>query len=280
MTQVAPLRQAPVVLPACLTHDPLPNAPARPVPMRPSLVRLVFALLLILPFAAPAHAEEALTPAQKTAVEKVIHDYLMAHPELMIDVLHEAEAKLKAAKADDAKQAIAAKRQELLHDASTPVGGNPNGDVTIVEFFDYRCPYCKQMEPSLEALIRQDPKLRIVYKEFPVLGPASVYATRMALAARKQGKYAAFHTAMMATKGEIDDGVVLKVAKSVGIDIDAAKAAMNAPEIDELIKRNYALADALDIQGTPAFIIGDTLVPGATDIDRLRQLVADARKAG
>lgn len=249
--------------------------------MYPSFVlRLAFGLLLLLPLAAPVRADEALTPAQKAAVEKVIHDYFMAHPEFMIEVLHEAEAKLKAEKADDAKQAIAAKRDELLHDASAPVGGNPKGDVTIVEFFDYRCPYCKEVEPSLEALIRQDPKLRIVYKEFPVLGPASVFATRMALAAREQGKYAAFHAAMMATKGEIDDGVVLKVAKSVGVDLEQAKAAMNAPAIDALIKRNYALADALDIQGTPAFIIGNTLVPGATDIDKLRQLVADARKAG
>lgn len=248
--------------------------------MRASLLGIVLGLLLILPLAAPARADDALTPAQKAAVEKVIHDYFIAHPEFMIEVLHEADAKLKAEKADDTRQAIAAKRDELLHDASAPVGGNPNGDVTLVEFFDYRCPYCKEVEPSLEALIRQDPKLRIVYKEFPVLGPASVFATRMALAARKQGKYAAFHTAMMATKGEIDEAVVLKVAKSVGVDVDKAKAEMTAPDIDALIKRNYALADALDIEGTPAFIIGDTLIPGATDIDKLRRLVADARKAG
>jgi protein-disulfide isomerase len=248
--------------------------------MRAPLFRLVFGLLLMLPLMAPARAAEPLTPAQKDAVEKIIHDYFMAHPEFIIDVLHEAEAKLKAEKADDAKQAIAARRDELLHDASAPVGGNPDGDVTIVEFFDYRCPYCKQVEPSLDALVQQDPKIRIVYKEFPVLGAASVYATRIALAARNQGKYAAFHGAMMATKGDITEEVILKVAKSVGVDIDKAKAQMNAPEIDELIKRNYALADALDIQGTPAFIIGDTLIPGATDIAKLRQLVADVRKSG
>jgi protein-disulfide isomerase len=243
---------------------------------------LCFALGLVtaLAFAAPSPAAEPLTPEQKAAVETIIHDYFMAHPEFMIEVLQEAEAKLKADKVADAKQAIAARRNELLQDATAPVGGNPAGDVTIVEFFDYRCPYCKQVEPSLEALIKQDPKLRIVYKEFPVLGDASVYASRVALAARKQGKYAPFHDAMMATKGEIDQDVILRVAKSVGVDIDKAKAEMNAPDIDALIKRNYALAEALDIQGTPAFIVGDTLVPGATDIERLRQLVADARKAG
>lgn len=246
--------------------------------MRMPLLRLAAGLLAAFLFAASSPAAEPLTPAQKAAVESIIHDYFVAHPEFMIEVLQAAEAKLKADKAEDAKQVIAAKREELLHDAATPVGGNPAGDVTIVEFFDYRCPYCKQVEPSLAALLRQDPKLRIVYKEFPVLGEASVYAARVALAARKQGKYAPFHDAMMATKGEINHDVILRVAQSAGVDVDKAKAEMNTPEVDALIKRNYALAEALDIQGTPAFIIGDTLVPGATDIDRLRQLIADARK--
>ncbi|HZB92933.1 MAG TPA: DsbA family protein [Stellaceae bacterium] len=248
--------------------------------MRASLFRLVLCVFLVLPFILPARADDALTPAQKSAVEKLIHDYLMAHPELMVDVLHAADAKLKAEKANAVKQAIAARRDELLHDQSVPAGGNPHGDVTIVEFFDYRCPYCKEVEPSIEALLQQDHKLRIVYKEFPVLGPASVYASRIALAAVKQGKYAAFHRAMMAMKGDITDDVVLKVARSVGIDLDEAKAEMNAPAIDDVIKRNYALADALDIEGTPAFIIGDTLIPGATDIDQLRQLIAEQRKPG
>jgi protein-disulfide isomerase len=249
--------------------------------MRTPLLRLALAfVLLLLPLARPARADEALSPAQKAAVEKIIHDYFMAHPDFMIEVLHEAEAKLKADKARDTSQLIAAKRDELLHDAGSPVGGNPKGDVTLVEFFDYRCPYCKLVEPSLEALTHEDTKLRVVYKEFPVLGPASVYASRIALAARRQGKYAAFHKAMMATKGDITDDVVLKVAKSVGIDIERAQADMNAPEIDAIIKRNYALADALDIEGTPAFIIGDTLVPGATDIAQLRKLIADQRRPG
>jgi protein-disulfide isomerase len=213
-------------------------------------------------------------------VEQVIRDYFLAHPEFMVEVLHAAEAKLKAEKAEDSKQAIAAKRGELLHDDLAPVAGNPMGDVTIVEFFDYRCPYCKQVEPSLEALVKQDPKLRIVYKEFPVLGPASVYASRIALAARMQGKYAAFHDAMMAAKGQITEEIILKVAKTVGLDVEKAKTDMHAPEIEQQLKANYALAQELDIQGTPAFVVGDTLVPGATDIDNLKKLVAAARNPG
>ncbi|HXY98591.1 MAG TPA: DsbA family protein [Stellaceae bacterium] len=248
--------------------------------MRNLFLRLALGLGAALLLVAPSPADEPLTPAQKAAVETLIHDYFLAHPDFMVQVLQAAEAKLKADKTEDAKRTIAARREELLHDAATPVGGNAAGDVTIVEFFDYRCPYCKEVEPSLAALIRQDPKLRIVYKEFPVLGEASVYAARIALAARLQGKYAPFHDAMMATRGQIDHEAILRVAQSAGVDVEKAKAEMNAPEIDALIKRNYALAEALDIQGTPAFIIGDTLVPGATDINQLRQLIADARKSG
>lgn len=247
--------------------------------MRISLVRLSVAVLAA-GLAVPAGAAEPLTPAQKQAVEQMIHDYLLSHPDIVIEAARKAEAELKEQKAAESRQAIKDRRDALLHDPATPVGGNPNGDVTIVEFFDYRCPYCKEMEPALEALIKEDGKIRIVYKEFPVLGTESVYASRMALAARRQGKYADFHDAMMAVKGHVTDDVVLQVAARAGVDVAKAKAAMAAPEIDALIKSNYALADALDIQYTPAFIIGDQLVPGATDIEQLRELVAAARKSG
>ena len=241
---------------------------------------LAVAVLLAGALAAPTRAAEPLTPEQKDAVEAVIHDYFLKHPEFMVEVLRAAEAKIKQDKAADARQAIAAYRKDLLADATSPVGGNPNGDVTIVEFFDYRCPYCKQVEPALEALMKDDPKIRIIYKEFPVLGTESVYASRMALAAVKQDKYLEFHKAMMATKGQITEKVILQVAATAGIDIGKAKADMTAPGIKDILQHNYSLAEALDINGTPAFIIGDTLVPGATDIDGLKKLIADARKAG
>jgi len=247
--------------------------------MSAPLLRFVLGALLVL-LVLPARAADPIDPARKAEVEQIIHDYFLAHPEFMIEVLRAAEAKVKDEKAADAKGLIAAKQSELLHDASAPIAGNPDGDVTIVEFFDYRCPYCKQVEPSLETLIKEDGKIRIVYKEFPVLGPASVYATRIALAARKQGKYAAFHDAMMAKKGQITEDVVLAVAKAAGLDLDRAKADMNAPEVSEIIARNKALASALEIGGTPTFIIGDKLMPGAGDIDELRKMVDSARKSG
>ena len=139
--------------------------------------------------------------------------------------------------------------------------------MTIVEFFDYRCPYCKQVLPALQTLLKEDHKLRFVYKEMPVLGPASVTAAHAALAAQRQGKYEAFHTAMMATKGQITDETVYKVAGSVGLDVDRLKQDMSAPEIEQALKANLALADALNIRGTPGFIIGNHIVPGAIDLE-------------
>jgi protein-disulfide isomerase len=242
--------------------------------------RLALAVLLACTVAAPIRAADSLTPEQKQAVEAIIHDYFLKNPEFMVEVLRAAEAKMKQDKAADARQAIATYRQELLADANSPVGGNPDGDVTIVEFFDYRCPYCKQVAPALEALVKEDPKIRVVYKEFPVLGAESVYASRMALAAAKQDKYFAFHNALMSTKGQITEKVILQVAATAGIDLAKAKADMNAAAIKNIIQHNYTLAEALDINGTPAFIIGDVLVPGATDMEGLKKLVADARKPG
>lgn len=219
-------------------------------------------------------------PKDQAALDQAIHDYLMNHPDVVLDALKAGQAQADAKAADQSRRTITTKRKELLDDPDDLVQGNPKGDVTLVEFFDYRCPYCKEVEPSLDALLKEDGKLRIVYKEFPILGEASVYATHVALAAKQQGKYTEFHRAMMATKGDINDATVLNVAQSIGLDITKIKADMSAPATDKLINKNYALADALDIQGTPAIIIGDTLIPGATDIDLLRKDIAASRKNG
>ena len=218
------------------------------------------------------------TPDQRKAIEAIIHDYLVKNPEVMLDALEAAKEKLTKDAHDKAGAALSERRHEIFEDPASPVAGNPKGDVTLVEFFDYRCPYCKQVEPSLEALLGEDRELRFVYKEMPVLGPASVIAARVALAARNQGKYDAFHKAMMNTKGQIDEATVFKVAGSVGLDIDRLKRDMNTPEVQQTIKANLDLAESLDIRGTPGFVIGQEIVPGAVDLGTLKQLIADARK--
>jgi protein-disulfide isomerase len=219
-----------------------------------------------------------MTPEQRRAIEDIIHDYLMHNPDVLIEALREAEA--KASSDADAKtaQVLRDRRGEVFDDPATPVGGNPQGDVTIVEFFDYRCPYCKQVHPALQKLLDQDRKLRFLYKELPVLGPQSDVAAHAALAARLQGKYEAFHAAMMAIKGQITEEVVYRVAGSIGVDVERLKRDMADPEIDKALDANKALANALDLHGTPGFIIGEHVIPGAMDLDALKNLVADARK--
>ena len=243
----------------------------------PFCLALSLAILALGTRPSPATAAD-FSPDQKKEIEGVVRDYLKAHPEVLIDAIQGAEDKLKSDAKDKATQQLAAHRQEVFDDPQTPFIGNPKGDVTLVEFFDYRCPYCKQVEPALEKLVSDDKQLRFVYKEFPVLGPESEIAARVALAAKKQGKYDAFHRAMMATGGHIDEAAIYKVAGSVGLDIDKVRQDVKSPEIDKELKANLALGKQLDLDGTPSFIVGNTIVPGAISAAELKQLVADARE--
>jgi protein-disulfide isomerase len=237
---------------------------------------LACAFLAIAP-APPLRAAE-ITLEQRKAIEAIIHDYLMQNPDVLIEALREAEAKANSDADVKAAQVLRDRRQEVFDDPATPVGGNPKGDVTIVEFFDYRCPYCKQVHPTLQKLLDQDRKLRFVYKEFPVLGEQSDIAAHAALAARLQGRYEPFHNAMMAAKGQITEELVYRIAGSIGLDVDRLKRDMTDPEIDRALSANKSLAKALDLRGTPGFVIGDHIVPGAIDLDALKTMVADARK--
>ena len=245
---------------------------------RASLAALALTCAIIAALPVRPIAAADIPSEQRQTIEAIIHDYLMQHPDVLIEALRAAEE--KANRDADAKAAVVLKdrRREVFDDPTSPVGGNPQGDVTIVEFFDYRCPYCKQVQPALQKLLDQDRKLRFVYKEMPVLGASSVTAAHAALAARLQGKYEAFHAAMMATKGQITEDVVYQIAGSVGLDVERLKRDMTAPEIEQAVKANLALANALDIRGTPGFVIGEHIVPGAIDLDTLKNLVADARK--
>jgi protein-disulfide isomerase len=245
--------------------------------LKPVLASIVVALSLWCPAAAAD-----FTPAQIQAIQSVVQDYLTKNPELLVGALRAAEAKLS--RDADAKTArlIGDYHHEIYDDPQTPIGGNPDGRVSLVEFFDYRCPYCKQTQPAIEKLLAADPQLRLVYKEFPILGPASVTAAHAALAAARQGKYAAFHRAMMDARGNITDDTVYRIARAAGLDIDRLKRDMAAPEIGAALAANMKLAEALDINGTPAFVIGDRIIPGALDIADLQKLVADPgdRKSG
>jgi protein-disulfide isomerase len=240
------------------------------------VTRFMTILAAALMLAGPAAAQTA-TP-DVPAIERIVRDYLLKNPEVILEAIENLEKKRTENAQGAAKAAIAERRAELVDDPDSPIAGNPNGDIAIIEFFDYRCPYCKQVVPTLAQLLKEDPKLRLVHKELPILGPDSVVATRAALAARKQNKYHPMHAALMRTRA-LDEASILKLAAEQGLDTARLKADMQSAETDEIIERNRRLARALNITGTPAFIIGDALVPGAIDLRALKSLVAEARAA-
>jgi protein-disulfide isomerase len=211
-------------------------------------------------------------------IEGVVARYIDSNPESIVDAIKAFQAKEEKRARDDERQLVKANADEIYRQPGDPVLGNPQGDVTLVEFFDYRCGYCKRALDSVLALAAQDGNVRIVLKEFPILGQASVLASRASLAALKQDRYAAFHELMMRHAGDIDTDVIQSVAAEAGLDVERLRTDMNDAEIITALKRNYELAETLGIKGTPAFLIGDQLIPGAVGIDKLKQAVATARK--
>ncbi|WP_136616296.1 MULTISPECIES: DsbA family protein [Mesorhizobium] len=206
-----------------------------------------------------------------------VHDYILAHPEVLMQALQSLDQRQREAEAAQAKQVLKARADDIFRDKQSPIGGNAEGDVTLVEFFDYNCPYCRQMAPVMEQAVADDPQLKIVYKEFPILGPDSLFAAKAALAADKQGKYTAFHKALIGSRTRVTEAVVLKIAAEAGLDVERMKTDMQQPDIQALIDRNVELAQALRITGTPGFVVGDQIFPGATDLATMKKLIRQAR---
>ena len=235
--------------------------------------------ILALGGAVAGNADDALTAPQAEAVKKLVHDYLLEHPEVIVDSLKAADERQQAGNQAEQQKVITERHAELFDDPASPVLGNPKGSVTIVEFFDFRCPYCKGMAKDLRDLVQTDGNIRLIYKDFPILGPASHFASKAALAAQKQGKYADLHDALMSFKGQINNDVVLDLAKRAGLDVAQLQKDMDSPDIEAQIRKNYDLAGALKITGTPGFIIGDSVVDGAMPLDKMKELVAAQRKS-
>ncbi|HET6159295.1 MAG TPA: DsbA family protein [Dongiaceae bacterium] len=210
--------------------------------------------------------------------DRRVHDYVMNNPEVIIQAVQGLEARKQREELTGAQDTLKARADEIFRDSASPVGGNAQGDVTLVEFFDYNCPYCRKMAPVLTDAEKADPQLRIVFKEFPILGPASEFAARAALAAQRQMRYEAFHHALMAVKEKVDENNVLTTAASVGLDVERLKTDMQDPAIQAVIDRNMALAAALRINGTPGFVIGDQILRGATELNVLQGMISQARK--
>ncbi len=214
----------------------------------------------------------------KSQIEKIIREYLINNPEVLEEAIRALQARREARRQAAAHASIQKNRKQIYEDPEDPVGGNPNGDVTIVEFFDYRCGYCKRVAPLVEEVLAKDRNIRIVYKELPVLGPNSVLASRAALASRKQGKYIAFHKALIKARISYDEASIMRVAANLGIDTVRLKEDMASPRIQAQLARNRALARSLSIRGTPAFIVGEQLFPGALTSAQLAAMIQQARR--
>ena len=223
---------------------------------------------------------EGFSDGQVKSIEKIVKDYLVTHPELLQEMQEAYERKAETARADATRahlpsfyKALAGMKSEL---AGMSTG---NGDVTVVEFFDYNCGYCRKTLADVLKLIENDPNVRVQFMEYPILAPESKDASRVAIAAAKQGKYFEFHKAMF-TAGRATKDSALKVAEQIGLDMTRLKADMASPETDALLSKIAEAGKGMFIDGTPTFVIGEKVNPGWTQYEQLKDLVSEARKDG
>jgi protein-disulfide isomerase len=227
--------------------------------------------------AAPVHAAE-FTPAQRSEIVQILRDALRQDPSILRDAVGALQADDGIRQHESSRAAIAAARDSLV-DPADPIGGNPKGDVTIVEFFDTRCPYCRKLEPAMAQLLERDHGVRLVYKDMPILGPPSVLGSKALLAAHRQGGYERLRTAIMNAPSETTKAIIQDAALRAGFDWKRLERDMDDPAIQTRIDANLKLARALGIEGTPALVIGGELIPGAVELPDLMKTVASARGA-
>ena len=238
------------------------------------------------PPAAPAAKPAAATvfsPEQKAAIEQIVKEYFMANPEAFLDIQNALEAKMEKIQADKLKTALKENATQIFKRGNAPVAGNPNGDVTVVEFFDYNCGYCKRAFNDIAKLVEKDSKVKVVLKELPILSKGSEEAARIALAARMQGKYWEAHRALLGIRGEINEQTGMRVVEKLpGIDAARLKRDMDSPEVKAEIALVRELAQKMGIQGTPHFLVGDRVIAGAPGnlLDQIQGHVAELRKSG
>jgi protein-disulfide isomerase len=220
----------------------------------------------------------SFTPAQRAEIVGIVHDALKHDPSILRDAIVTLQAEDAAHDADEARAMIAAKQKDLLSTPGDPQAGNPHGDITVVEFYDPRCPYCRRMLPGIEALLQKDHGIRLVYKDIPVLGPPSVMEARAIVAAQNQGAYLKMQAALMKDPSPPTEDMIRQTATAQGLNAARLIADMNSTAVTQKIKANMDLAHALKLQGTPAFVVGEQMIPGMVDAGQLEDAVAAARK--
>ena len=232
-------------------------------------------------------AADTFNATQTKSIQSIIHDYLVKNPEVLVEASQNLQKKQQDAMAKQAKAAIVEHADQLFSSNMTTVG-NPRGDVTLVEFFDYQCIHCKKMSPVVSDLIQKDANLRVIYKEFPIFGKSSEMASKAALAAAAQGKYQAMHDALLSQDKSLNNDIINTVAKSIGLNMTKFDADMKSKSVNDQLDANRQLAEQLRLMGTPAFIVASTpagkfksgsqpvFIPGAISLASLQDLIKKA----
>ena len=238
------------------------------------------AVILTLAAASSSNADE-FSSSQRSEVERIVREYLIAHPEVLQEAMNELDKRQTAVQAEKHKTAIKQYSDALFSSPRQVVLGNPNGNVTFVEFFDYNCGYCKRAMDDLLTLLKDDPKLKVVLKEFPVLGPGSVEAAQVAVAVHMQDKTGKkdleFHQKLLGGRGEANKARALAVAKEIGLDMARLDKDLASPEVKAALQESFKLAEALGLNGTPSYVIGDNVVVGAVGLEALKEKVNTSR---
>ncbi len=232
--------------------------------------------------AAAAEPAKMNTPPMDVAtLGPMIDSYLMDNPRILQRMSDALNSEIKLAQAAETRDLIGKYREAIFNDPDRIVVGNPDGDVTLVEMFDYNCSYCRGALPDLAALIAEDPNLRVVLKEFPILSQESVDAARVAVVVSRQPvDYWAFHQKLFTSRGQVDEAVALKAAADLGLNPGMLKLDLQSDKVTSVIQKSYDIAKGLNISGTPTYIIGDELIPGAVPIDQLRTRIKNMRACG
>ncbi len=246
----------------------------------PHLLAALCAALLAIAVPQASRAAEFSAP-QKSEIERIVRDYLVAHPEVLQEAMAELEKRQSVAESEKHKAAVKTHAQALFSSPRQVNLGNPQGNVTFVEFFDYNCGYCKRAMIDMLALMKSDPKLRVVLKEFPVLGPGSVEAAEVAIAVNMQDKtgkkYLEFHQKLMGGRGQANKALALAAAKDVGMNMAQMEKDLAGPEVKATLQESFKLAEALGLNGTPSYVIGSDVVIGAVGLPALQEKINNAR---
>lgn len=229
--------------------------------------------------------ESTFTPAQEQEIQRIIKNYLIKNPEVLLDASKALQQKEEAKAQQEALSAITANIKSLFNNPKSPTAGNPNGSIQIIEFFDYQCGHCKAMAATIEDILKSNPNIKLIFKELPIFGGNSRFAAKAALASTAQGKYFAFHNALFNAESALNPTVIFNIAKSIGLDTDKLKQTMNKPWINRELRNNFLLAQELRLVGTPAFIISNKdhtkfrFIPGATSEDDFKQQIQQVQSA-